>query len=156
LPSFKLNANKLNEMIAKRLEETERYVDVRLEAGTIHVEFQYGLTISRLTLGEIAKELSDRDWRNLAKEIKSTLVGAKVRELNDQTIGIQPIRTEWIHVRVNPIEKALIADAAKARGKTIADFVRIAALKVAEEVFQEEVRKEEMERKEETEKSYVA
>jgi len=141
MPWFRLRANELNLRIAERLEASERFVKVKKENGEIRVEFQYGLTISRITLGSVSRELSEKDWRNLVKEIKSTLVGAKIRECSDQMIGIQALRTQWIHIRVNPVEKALILDAAKAQGRTIADFVRIASLKVADEVFNAEVTK---------------
>lgn len=40
----------------------------------IRVDFQYGLVISYIALGDFAKELTDKDWCDLANEIKSSLV----------------------------------------------------------------------------------
>jgi hypothetical protein len=154
MPSFRLRINELNLKIAERLEASEHFVKIKKD-GEIHVEFQYGLTISRIALGDVSKDLTEKDWRNLANEIKNTLVGAKIREYSDQIIGIQPLRTEWIHVRVNPVEKALILDAAKLQKRRVADFARIALLKAADEVFNAEVMKERQQSRNE-QKPYVA
>jgi hypothetical protein len=90
------------------------------------------------------------------RQIKRTLVGAKVRDFNSALIGIHPLRTERVYIRLDPLEKALIADAAKIEQKTITDFIRAAALRMAEEVFDRETLKKMQKRKEASEGSESA
>jgi len=138
MPHFTLRLNKANLKIAEAIKNAADDVKVDVQDGFIRVSFKYGLNISRLELGPVGNDLTPNQWNALAKEIRQTLVGAKVREFNSMLIGIHPLRTERIDIRLDPLEKALIKDAARIEQKSITDFIRAAALRVADEVFDRE------------------
>jgi len=163
MPSFKLKLNKRNVAIAKILEKKSDYgVKVTEENGEVKVTFNAGLLISRIfDLGEL--KLTDSQWARLMKEIRKTLVGAKIRDFDGETIGIHPLMTEQVRVRIDPLSKATIEEAARIAQMTVSDFLRMAGLRMAEQIINEEqARKleERQKRKEEKlrqyERSYLA
>ena len=136
MPSFTLKVNKRNLAIAKSLEK-KNGVKVTVENGEIKVTFDAGLLISRIfDLEEL--RLTDPQWSRLMKEIKKTLVGAKIRDFDGETIGIHPLMTEQIRIRIDPLSKATIKEAAKIAQMTITDFMRTAALMMADQIISEE------------------
>jgi hypothetical protein len=153
MPHFILKLNKRNLEIAEAIKKVADGVKVEVLEDGIRASFDYGLDISRLELGSAGVNLTPSQWNALAREIKRTLVGAKVRDFNSALIGIHPLKTERIYIRLDPLEKALIADAAKIEQKTITDFIRAAALRMAEEVFDRETLKKMQKRKEASEGS---
>ena len=139
MPSFKLPLNKKYQRIAEALQNTKGdYVDVSTERDKIVVSFEDGLIITRFDLGEVGRELTDKDWIALYKEVKSSLTGAKVRDFNMELIGIHPLKTRFIGIRLTPIERGLIEEAARIEQMSLTDFVRVAALRVADQVISEE------------------
>jgi len=146
VPCFTLRLNKTNLRIAEAIKNAVDGVKVDVREDGILVSFDYGLNISRLELGSVGMDLTPGQWNALAREIKKTLVGAKVREFNSMLIGIHPLKTERIDIRLDPLEKALIVDAARIEQKSITDFIRTAALRLADEVFDRETAKKMQER----------
>ena len=136
MPSFKLSLNKKNLEVAEALKKSKDYVNVTVEGDIIKVSFDWGLNISRLSLGTIGKDLTDTDWNRLLKEIKKTLKEAKIRDFNTELISIHPLKTEQLHIRISPQEKNLIKRAAEIEGISITDFVRIATLRMADETIE--------------------
>lgn len=134
MPSFVLEATERNLKIAE-LVGSRRYVKVNKQNNSILVQFEEGLMFSRIEVDDATEGITDREWRNLAKEIKRSLKGAKVRELTDQIMGIQPLRKEGIFLRLTPIERSLIRKAAKLEHRTVSDFTRMAVLNAADNIF---------------------
>ena len=147
MPMFKLRINENNRKIADFLEAAERGVEVLQDGKNILVKFKYGLHISRLEIGSIIREFTDNDWRSLIKEIKNTLTGAKLQMVSDVSIGMRPLRTEDVHIRLDPLERETIEEAAVMEGRSLSDFIRSAALKRASEVFDREKARRMAERK---------
>ena len=161
MTSFTLHKDKCNLRIAGAIkEENKDYVQIHTENEELHISFQAGLTITRSAIEDALKrEMPNEEWKALANEIKKTLSGGKIREFNENIIGISPLKTERIFIRLSPLEKTFIAEAAKQEGRTISDFVRIAAIERAREVFAEEtIRRMEEKAKEELKKvrAYVS
>ncbi len=138
MASFKLRINEKNLKIAQFMEVAGKAVKVLQENGDILVKFRYGLNISRLEVGSIIKGFTDGDWRAFVEEIKSTLKGAKIREASDMVVRLRSLRTEDIHIRLDPLERETIEEAARLEGKSLSDFIRAAALRRAGETFDEE------------------
>lgn len=132
---FELHMNENNLKIAEFLKASGKCSEVRHENDRIIVKFKFGFTIHRLHIGSIIKGFTDRDWRLLTNEIRRTISGARVCELSDLAIGIHPLKTELIRVRMDPLEKETLQEAAVLAGKSLSEFIRSAALKEASEVF---------------------
>jgi hypothetical protein len=149
MPSFKLPLNKKYQRITEALLEAKGdYVTINVENDRIVVSFEDGLVITRFDLGEIGKELTDKDWNALCREVKSSLTGAKVRDFNTELIGIHPLKTKFMGIRLTSIERKLIEEAARIEQTSLTDFVRVAALRVADQViYEEKMRKLEQEEK---------
>jgi len=163
MPSFRLKLNKRNLAIANALKEAKGdYVTIQEKGNEIDISFKEGLIITRFDLGDIGKELTDSGWNALLREIKKTLSGAKVRDFNSELIGIHPLRTEIISMRLTPLERSFIEDAAEIEERSLTDFIRTAALMMANEVLNmEKLRRLEEERKqqeqeEQERRAYVA
>jgi len=161
MTSFTLHKDKCNVRIAKAIkEENKDYVQINTENEELHISFQAGLTIIRSAIEDaLKKEISDEEWKALAYEIKKTLSGGKIREFNKNIIGISPLKTERIFIRLDPLEKTFITEAAKQEGRTISDFVRLAAIERARDVFAEETvrrMKEEAREEERKTRTYVS
>jgi len=133
MPSFTLRLNDTNYKIAKLYEDGEN-IKTAISGDSITVSFAYGMTILRMEVDAI-KTLTDKEWRNLAKEIKSTLKGAKIRELTDLAIRISPLKTKDVHLRISPLELELIRKAAEKVHKSTPDFIRMTALEKADQVL---------------------
>ena len=133
--SFSLPMNAVNLKIARFYEDGE-HVKVAVSGNKIVVNLTHGLTIFRIDVEGIARAFTDKEWRDLAEQIKSTLKGAKIREFTDLAIGIQPLRSKDIHLRINPIEFDLIRNASREDHRSISDFIRMAALEKAEQVLE--------------------
>lgn len=156
MPMFKLRVTENNLRIAEFLEAAERAVKIEKREGEILVNFKYGFTVTFLEVGSIIKGFTRRDWRNLINEVKDTVVGAKVQEFSDVSFGLRPIKTERIYIRLDPLEKETIQEAAVLEGKSLSEFIRSAALRLASEAFDKKtaMRMAERKRKEESQ-SYV-
>jgi len=139
LTSFTLAENKLNTKIAEALKEkNKQYVKTAIREGRIEVTFAEGLIIHRSDIDILTDiDLTDEEWNTLAKEIKETLKGARMFH-NKKTIEIVPLKTRMICIRFNPIDMEIIKDAAKDEKRTISDFIRVAAIERAQEIFKKE------------------
>jgi hypothetical protein len=133
MASFVLRMTERNLKIADFI-GTEPHVVTRREDDRIQIEFGGMLSISRIEI-DAAIGLTDKEWRELGREIKKTLKGAKVREFSDLAIGIWPVRKGGIFIRVNDFEKELLERAAKTEHRSISDFIRMAALEKADQVL---------------------
>jgi len=134
MASFTLKATERNLKIADYL-SVEPHLKISREREHIRVEFGGMLSISRLEIDAVAGGIADKEWRELAKEIRQTLAGAKIREFTDIIIGIWPLRKEGVFVRLDSFEKRLIQEAAETEHRTISDFVRMAALEKADQAL---------------------
>ena len=157
MPMFKLRATENNLRIAEFLETAERGVKVERHRDEILVKFKYGFTITLLEVGSIIRGFTRRDWRNLIKEAKETIVGGKVQEFSDASFGVRPTKSERIYIRLDPLEKETIQEAAVLEGKSLSEFIRSAALKAASEAFDKETAMRMMKRKQkENSHAYVS
>lgn len=136
MPRFTLKLTDRNLKIAEFLEDAERHIKTIRQKDSVTIKFGSGLTIFRLEISCITGGITDAEWKDLAKEIKSTLIGAKIREFSDQVIGIRPLRNRGVYIRLNAIEESLIREAAKLEGRTLSDFIRMAALRASDEVLE--------------------
>lgn len=134
MPSFILPLNEINKKIVDFYEGCDR-VEAKKRDGRIFVYFNGGLTILRMEVDAAAGSITDKEWRDLIRDIKKTLKGAKIRGFSDIDIRIYPLRTEYAHLRLDPLEKELILDAAKTEHRSLSDFVRMAALEKADQVL---------------------
>ncbi len=132
--SFRLKNNEKNATIAEYLQATENVLVERNEKEIV-VKFDHGFTITRLELGSIIRDLTDSDWRELINEVKGTIKGGKVEVFSHMSFGVRPTRSELLIIRLDPSEKQILQEAATLEGKTLSEFVRNAALRVAGEVF---------------------
>ncbi len=123
--------------IAEAIKNAYDDVDVSINKDRIRVSFKHGLNI---TLCDVGTDVIvyEEQWRNLMKEIKRTLVGAKIREFNNALIGISPLRERRTSVRLSHEEMRLVRKAAEMCYTSITDFARTAVLKKADEVFNKE------------------
>lgn len=157
---FTLSLHKKNMKIAKAIQRANiEYVELATQGDKITVSFKEGLQISRLELSSLGIDLSDNDWATLCKEIKKTLRGGKVRDFNSLIIGIRPLKTELLTIRLSPLEKSQMLEAAKIEGESVTSFIRTAALRRVSEVFDRETAQrmvEEAKVKAEKEGAYIS
>jgi len=141
MPSFKLPLNERNAKIAEFIEAAEQLVKVSVQADSVLVKFERDLALFRFMLEGAAGILTQRDWLNLFREIKSTLTGGKIREMSDQVIRIQPLRRHVICTRLSDEEFETVRKAASEQRESISAFVRNAVLSVADKVATEKERR---------------
>lgn len=66
-------------------------------------------------------------------------------------------RTEDVHIRLDPLERETIEEAAVMEGRSLSDFIRSAALKRASEVFdREKARRMAEQKRREKSQTYVS
>lgn len=137
MPFFTLKKNRRNVAIAEAIKSAYDDVKVSVQKDRIYISFKYDVTFSVLDLNTYAIA-TDEHWRSFMKEIKRTLTGAKIREFNKLIIGISPLRTRRLYIRLTPSEKNLMRKAAEISGTTVTDFARTAILNAAGETLNEE------------------
>lgn len=134
---FKLPLNRKNREILDVI-KTRYGCEFKVEDDEISVFSNYGLDISRMDLVLSGIELTEDEWRQLYKQVKRTIRGGRAQLTNPALISISLAKTELLLVRLTPLDKKLIAEAAKLGGESIAAFARNAMLKAAKETFEKE------------------
>jgi len=138
MQSFTLQHNAKNLRIAEIIRACTPECKIEVTKKAIAVTLKYGLSLSLLDLSMQGVELTDSEWRALFREIKSTLQGGKARMVNPGLISISPLKTELLTIRITPLEKKMIEEAAKLQHKTVARFIREALASAAGEIFDAE------------------
>jgi uncharacterized protein (DUF1778 family) len=133
MTAFSISRNERHERFAEFLKALGLASAVRKTADRIEVELPAGFHLLRMEVDR-AVSFTDREWRNLVKEIKKSVRGARVIADNAH-LRLEPHRTHVIVLRVTPIERGLIKRAAEIEHRSISDFVREAALEKADSVL---------------------
>jgi len=133
MPKFELPATPRNLAIAKFLAKADKSVKISAGTNIIVVSFDYGLNLQRLFIEKVVPDLTDRDWINIRKTVRNSLMGGKISSESELGLSIRPMRTRIIRLRVNPLEEQIIREAAKEAGKSLSDYIRGMVLRGAEE-----------------------
>jgi len=133
MTTFSISKNERHEKFADFLQNLGLVTTVRKTAHRIEVELPAGFHLLRMEV-DGAVPFTDREWRNLVKEIKKSVKGARVIADNAH-LRLEPHRTQVIVLRVTPIERGLIKRAAEIEHRSVSDFVREAALERADSVL---------------------
>lgn len=141
VPSFILPRNGKNLKIVETMKSCASDCEVKIAKDAIAVVLKYGLSLSAFDLTLRGIEITESEWRMLFRQIKRTIKDGKVRLLNKSTISISPLKTDLLIVRLSPLEKRMVAEAARLQGKKVASFVRDALMDAVGAVFDQETLK---------------
>jgi hypothetical protein len=153
MTTFIISATERNRRFAEFLKKLGIATSFIEREDKIQVELPAGFHLLRASVEDAVGNLTDIEWRNLIKEIKRTVKGARVIADNLR-FQLVPYRTQRLFLRISPIERGLIKRAAEIEHRSISDFVREATLEKADSVLvvSERQKKEEKPRaKQETE-----
>jgi hypothetical protein len=150
---FELENTDVNRLVANFLSKAQDGIRVVVREGKIRIESEFSVEIDKLTLGSVVRELSDKDWVRLYRQISKSVENGRVwpprRNFDkDETwvIRVHRLKTRDIHIRLDHLEYSTLKEAAETAKKTLSDFIRSGALKLADEITDREIIRRQAER----------
>jgi hypothetical protein len=150
---FELENTDVNRLVANFLSKAQDGIRVLAREGKIRIESESSLEIDKLTLGSAVRELSDKDWVRLYRQISKSVENGRVwppRRNFDKNetwiIRVHRLKTKDIHIRLASLDYDTIKEAAAIAKKNLSDFIRSGALKLADEVTDREIVRRQAER----------
>jgi uncharacterized protein (DUF1778 family) len=154
MPTFHLDDNPTNRVVAGFLEKINDDIRVQVESGKIRIKSEFAIEISKLEMGSAIPALTDMDWTHLYRQISRTLRGGRLwpprRNFDREetwVIKVLPLKTKRITMRFDPLEYSTLKEAADLAKKSVGDFVRSTVMQAIYQQETKETMRKQQERK---------